>query len=183
MGCDIHGWVEYNWGANWEPMLNAESVLSRNYDTFGLLFGVRNYVNFKSIAPERGIPKDVSDFVKKDSLDGDSHSHSFITLEEYNAIDWETESQEYDGRIHMYDKVKGEWKSSRKASMAGSIDVNSVLSTGKKELIKGDTKYVVEKTKAKDCLGWHFEEMFKYLNKIQKEYDYYKIRLVVWFDN
>lgn len=184
MGCDIHGWVEYSLdGYTWEPMLNAEAVLSRSYDIFGLLFGVRNYVNFIPIAPERGLPSDVSDFVKKQGGDEDGHSHSYITLEEFNAIDWKQESQEFDGRIHMYQKVKGKWKSSGKASSSGYIDVNSILATGKQELIKGNTKYVVEKTKAKDCLEGNFEEMFKYLNNIQEQNNWYKIRLVVWFDN
>lgn len=183
MGSDIHGWIERSIdGSEWEPFMDV-SHLNRNYDTFGLLFGVRNYGGFKPIAPKRGIPENASDFVKKEAEDEDSHSHTFITLEEYNKIDWNAESQHFDERVHVYEKKNNRWEYSYKAGACGDITTATLRAINRTEMIKDGKKYMLEKIKAKDILDGEFEDLFEYLNKVQKDHDWYKYRVVVWFDN
>lgn len=63
MGCDIHLFIEYkeyedrNWYA-----FSKEVDLSRSYEMFGAMAGVRNYKESEFIAP-RGLPDKVSDEV------------------------------------------------------------------------------------------------------------------------
>ena len=56
----------------------------RNYDLFATLADVRNYGDTPYIAEPRGLPKDVTKKVKKESDDWgeDGHSHSYFTLKE-----------------------------------------------------------------------------------------------------
>lgn len=102
MGCDIHMYVEYKrknenvWktgdyfvkGGVWaedDGYARKELHGSRNYTLFTTLAGVRDYGEGNSIVSEpRGLPVDVSDYVKQESdrWDGDGHTHSWLTLKE-----------------------------------------------------------------------------------------------------
>lgn len=58
MGCDIHGYLEQRKpGGKWEE--HPVSIrLSRNYELFARLAGVRNYAMVQYVAGARGIPSD-----------------------------------------------------------------------------------------------------------------------------
>jgi hypothetical protein len=71
----------------------------RNYDLFAILANVRNGrgfagvktgLGFNPIAEPKGLPEDVSGYVKaaSDQWDGDGHSHSWHTLADLLAYDW-----------------------------------------------------------------------------------------------
>jgi hypothetical protein len=71
----------------------------RNYDLFAMLADVRNERSFagcvtgsgfKPISTPRGLPDDISPEVKRESdeLGLGFHSHSWLTLTELNAYDW-----------------------------------------------------------------------------------------------
>lgn len=90
MGCDIHGYVETDvrhyeeddrW---WKPAGHLFPFVGRSYDSFGCLFGVRNYSQFEPIAPNRGIPGDASRTVtdEYESWGPDAHSETYVTYEE-----------------------------------------------------------------------------------------------------
>jgi hypothetical protein len=89
MGCDIHMCIEAKpWAdRSWEPMMMEDACYdTRNYDLFSWLANVRNYGE-KSITPlaePRGLPPDVSDFVKRhfDAWGPDCHSHSWLLVSE-----------------------------------------------------------------------------------------------------
>lgn len=106
MGCDIHMFIEvkYSFG-NKDKWINIDhhekspyfdkyddipefDVIefegARNYLAFEQLCGVRPYTESPIISSPRGIPTDVSMFVKEhvESWNVDAHSHSFVTLEE-----------------------------------------------------------------------------------------------------
>ena len=61
----------------------------RSYDAFGILANVRNSGHEIVLDEPRGLPKDVSDFVKTeaDSWMPDGHSHSWFTAKELFAYD------------------------------------------------------------------------------------------------
>lgn len=114
MGCDIHMAVEVRRNGKWERVLPPESAWDpwlvvngwmddarqswydgRNYTLFGVLAGVRNY-DVDPISKPRGFPPDPGDEVAKmiadDGLEswwlGD-HSHTWLTLDEVLAYDWD----------------------------------------------------------------------------------------------
>ncbi|MFD2921995.1 hypothetical protein ACFS6H_19905 [Terrimonas rubra] len=82
----------------WEPEFKIESnnqfyTGGRNYNLFSALCGVRNYYFEpvpKMITPPKGMPKNVSEIVKKEieRYGSDGHSHSWNTLEELLSFDW-----------------------------------------------------------------------------------------------
>jgi hypothetical protein len=101
MGCDIHGFIEVKQKDRWVCKKKHNLKLHRDYYLFTLLADVRNYSKIeyeqklyprKCLFDEfRGLPSDVSNFVEKESNNWgcDGHSHSFITLEEFEKIDYD----------------------------------------------------------------------------------------------
>lgn len=96
MGCDIHGgleikdlngkWHKYNPIirdlSNLNKPYTSELPLGRDYTLFSILEEdhPRNYDNIKSIAPERGLPKDTTWYDDLDDID--FWGHSYVTLGE-----------------------------------------------------------------------------------------------------
>lgn len=84
----------------------------RNYDLFGMLANVRNGrgfagcvtgTGFEPISMPKGLPEDVSPEVKAESdcWNGDGHSHSWLTLAELKAYDWEGKKTEHLGHVDI----------------------------------------------------------------------------------
>ena len=103
MECDIHLFVEVNNNGVWESVdewVTEDDYTSveyekrfyrgRNYDLFALLADVRNYHDIEPISPLKGLPNDISENVKQicDYWNSDAHSHSFFTLKDLLAFDW-----------------------------------------------------------------------------------------------
>jgi len=109
MGCDIHLYTEklsYSYRKDLEAWrcadiftldpdaISGDSEYSRfqirrvyrdrDYTLFACLAGVRNYGNITPIDEPRGLPPDVSDYVRMvaDEWGCDGHSHSYLTLGE-----------------------------------------------------------------------------------------------------
>lgn len=109
MGCDIHNHVEVKINGIWEyDSLNNFSNYDyknekyikneqnepfgwRSYSMFSLLGNVRNYIGIIPISDNRGLPSDVSDDIKQQSIEerGDAHSHSYLTLRELIEYDYD----------------------------------------------------------------------------------------------
>ena len=99
MGCDIHSYVEHrNREGNWVPIQmqvrygtwdgkdgcrDVYPVDIRNYQLFGILAGVR-FCPADPIVEPRGIPSDVSDYVrgKYEENEDDWHTPSWYSLYE-----------------------------------------------------------------------------------------------------
>ena len=62
-------------------------AIHRPYGLFGFLADVRASMG-TAIIPPRGIPRDVSDIVRKaiDDYGGDGHSHHYLSLEEFEMV-------------------------------------------------------------------------------------------------
>lgn len=122
MGCDIHPCIEVrskrsgNWvlkesgrkywrrrereGLAYEDMVKVYSpffraIDGRNYTLFSVLADVRSYG--EGIIPlfaNRGLPKDASKSTLRDIPENDSdyHSHTYFTLAELLATDWDAQS-------------------------------------------------------------------------------------------
>jgi len=83
----------------WNNKLSIHPYDSRNYDVFAILADVRNGRGFAGsdtgdgfnpIAEPKGVPEDASEYYKKvvDEWNGDGHSHSYFSMEELDAYDW-----------------------------------------------------------------------------------------------
>lgn len=113
MGCDIHMHVEYKdrtgkWACGDYFSLDPDSTLEnprydlqefyggRNYGLFSILADVRNYDNIEPIENPRGLPEDISEFVKRCYKHWVmvAHSFSYFTLQE--LIDFYKTSYDYD---------------------------------------------------------------------------------------
>lgn len=111
MGCDIHMFVEYKidsgaWQAHDGHVLEIEepdteyeyeyvkevSPTGRNYNLFAMLAGVRG--EYDDSYEIRGVPHDVSKVVQLavDNMEGDGHSHSYLSLDEFEGV---LEHQDY----------------------------------------------------------------------------------------
>lgn len=78
----------------------------RNYDLFGMLADVRNGTGFAGcgtgdgfvpISQPRGLPNDVSEYVKgeSDEWGGDGHSHSWLTVKDLVDYDWTQKTNKF----------------------------------------------------------------------------------------
>ena len=189
MGCDIHGAVEVKspYSKDYDYVLNIKSLIGRDYDAYGLLFGVRNYANHEPIAEGRGLPDNISRQLKEDVEGwGIGHSKSWITLDEIRKIDLEKETIELDSRIHQYRmNQSGVLESFSKFSSGGDITNEDIERMRKGETIQKDNNYYrMEKLRVKDSLGKSWQALFKIMEVFaeigHKPED---IRMVVFFDN
>lgn len=168
MGCDIHGWLEIRTGESWRAAHKVPR--DRTYDMFGILAGVRNYVNAEPISEPRGLdPEDLS-FWAKDDYNGwlaDAHGASWLNWKDISEYDWTQISM--DGRVSVVNLETGEEKI--KASYINP------------SLLKEDEKFDYLSRVAKDLipLPWEalFNEMEFYANRLGNE----NVRIVFWFDN
>lgn len=106
MGCDIHMYVERKIRNQWysadyfvpsvsykpdqwgivpkTKYQHVELYGGRNYALFATLANVRNYGNTAYISEPKGLPDDITDFVKEEweTWKFDGHSRSYLTLQE-----------------------------------------------------------------------------------------------------
>ena len=211
MSNDIFGYVEvYNpKRERWLPDLNLGQNIGRNYDMFGSLFGVKNYANFRPIAPRRGLPEDVSEVVAKASTTRrkgkwsassdnreHNHSHTWISLQEIEAIDWAEPATAADSRLHQYERDEGgQWVYRGKAAydhlfqarIAPDYDPRMarfhprVWPEGQQWETNG-VLYRAEVIRRADAVdvGWH--KIFDHMRKLGERHGVEHVRLVVWFN-
>lgn len=86
MGCDIHPWVQVKVNDKWVDFGTPERLRDRTYGRFAFLTGgvVRNYSEVPSVLPK---PKGLPDG-REDSATWDSHSGSWLSLEELLKVDY-----------------------------------------------------------------------------------------------
>jgi hypothetical protein len=98
VGCDIHVYVEKKdghgiWQLLPDPTNYDDWGLNRNYSTFGLLAGIRDY-DVPPIREPRGLPKDISEGLKENRRRGSADEWAFgetwYLLSELLNHDWDT---------------------------------------------------------------------------------------------
>jgi hypothetical protein len=81
MGCDIHAVIEY---ADFDMQLFAiVPLLPRNYAVFSAMADVRTSGDVTPVATPRGLPADAAWNTKKRIDDGENHSLSWLTADEF----------------------------------------------------------------------------------------------------
>ncbi|HEY7416403.1 MAG TPA: hypothetical protein VH593_14515 [Ktedonobacteraceae bacterium] len=211
MGWDINGFIECCPQTAQEAVWIVTEDLyplyeGRNYDSFGCLFGVQNYANFRPIAEGRGLPPDVVPETRKRhaGFGPEVAGTTWISWAEIKAIDWEEESEQADSRIHRYERNengelvftgKAAWsrefaellnsqqletESGTLQSIAGALIASQVWPEGQ-QWEKGNVVYRAEKLKRKDvCNDW--QAVFNKMRELAATYGDDGVRLVVWFD-
>lgn len=118
---------------------------SRNYDLFGILANVRNGrgfagvptgTGFNPISEPRGLPEDVSPEVKaiSDRWDGNGHSHSWLTLAELLAYDW-NQTTKHTGMVNMLSFAEFQAKGKPQA-WCGSVVGKTIKQISNEEMAK-----------------------------------------------
>lgn len=172
----------------WEPAINLFRLYSsRDYDSFGCLFDVRNYGNFRPIAAERGLPVDVSEEVRQAAAPGRGISgHTWITWEEIKQIDWEEKSLHVDKRVHEYrrdeeGKLYYYTKALYDKEFNDRVGYDKCIDEQEQEWDLGDVVYRREYMRREDVKG-SWETVFYVMEALAAIFDDNNVRLVVWFD-
>lgn len=169
MGCDIHGFLEVR-DRNGKWKIKDRIPDDRVYDWFGVLAGVRNYVDTKPIAELRGSPIDVSTRGAKRiahwGMDG--HSHSWLSLKDFSEHDWEYVS--IDGRMSTINRKTGEvlGKASYSSRWGSEPDLY---------------EYLCLPRIAKDLIPKDWERFLDKMELLASKRGSENIRIVFWFDN
>lgn len=185
----------------WNSKLTMEPYGARNYDVFAMLADVRNGRGFAGcdtgdgfnpIADPKGVPEDASDYYKQvvEEWDGDGHSHSYFSMEELDAYDWnqKTKHRGWVG-IEEYKVFK---EQGHPNSWSGGVDGGAVKHITNKEMdeviagifvIEGMPYTQVEwESSYLDSAKWFLEAM-KDVKKLKKLKGVEDVRIVFFFDN
>lgn len=103
MGTDIFGFVEVRDAAGWRGVLDVSTVLVRDYDLFGCLFGVRNMAGFAPLFADRGWPQGVGLEVRRKRDEEFAEHPTWVTLEELDGIHRGALAPNRDKRLSRYD--------------------------------------------------------------------------------
>ena len=209
MGMDISGFVECRaWHLHedgedvvWQAAIDLFFLnITRNYDAFGCLFGMRNYANFKPLAPERGLPADASETVRAE-LDGlaqwpdQAYGTTWITWAELKAVDWDEPAEQADCRIHRYQQTadglrfigKAAWDSrfTQAVGLPEPVPGQAMACPEGSEWLIGDTFYRAERIRRRDAVpkdgAW--KPVWSVMEALASQSGDENVRLVVWFDS
>lgn len=199
MGTDIHGWVEVKSPLSeaWSGVINLGTLLGdRNYDLYRWLFGVRMWsysgaTPVKPLAPQRGLPPDVSQEAKTDyeaakgAFPKEFHSVTWITWAEMQSINWD---EQIEDRVIERKKTQPpgtgaeSWESAFIARHTDRYQGHETELQPGYTWVEGDIEYKVVKTIRRDVIEEDWLLLFKMLEVLASRYDDDSIRLVVWFD-
>lgn len=197
----------------------------RNYDFFAILANVRNGrgfagvptgTGFKPIAEPRGYPADLGDLKMlegDDSMDGiwmGDHSHSWVTLTELLAVEWDTAKTVHTGVVSPAEYVEWKEKGVPSSWCGGVGGTTRVVSNAEMEVLfakgevtKEDGGFFSHKREKpvgafsyytsvtwmstyRDSVGenvFHFIDRLKDLCTVWAEGDTDRVRLVFGFDS
>ncbi|MFJ6634737.1 hypothetical protein ACIQMR_25590 [Streptomyces sp. NPDC091376] len=209
MGTDISGFVEcrawhlHDEGGHsaWRAAIDLFLLnVTRNYDAFGCLFGVRNYANFRPLAADRGLPADASKAVRAE-LDklaqwpDQAYGTTWITWAELKAVDWDEPAEKPDSRLHQYRQTADGLRLTGKASWSPRFAQAVGLSEpgpdhvqewpeGSEWLI-GDTLYRSVKLHRRAAVpdDGEWKPVWTVMEALASQHGDDNVRLVVWFDN
>ena len=135
---------------------NQINATSRDYQLFGLLASVRG----PGPREPKGLPHDVSDIVCEASASDGGHSHSYISLEEFEKVLFE----EYEDKDYPYDPTDKHniWYDWEDKSIEHPPDFTSIVTYGKMLKEKHNVeKYILDNDSVNDV----------------------EVRLIFWFDS
>lgn len=175
MGCDIHAFIEYHHGnGNWWPF-GSEFRLTRDYNMFSLLAGVRKANEYYNLFSAKGLPDNISHeasdhYWTKISENGDGESNSVSLTVAQRWVDT--------GQSKLQRDYSGE------AMAVSSPDFHSHSWLTCEEFSEALDQYQIRNRKHK--IGNEFTEAGYYAVEAAMKALLdrgCKVRLVFWFDN
>ena len=171
MGTDIHGWVEVYHDPfiqnGWGRCIDIENIVGRNYDMFGMLFGVRNFANWEPLADSRGFPSFVDRTIEK-SLTGYDNI-TYLWFHEIEAINWDEQSQNLNQRISEFDLNGNPTGMAFLDSSILSFTEREILRSGIPLKLNDVILKCVRKIR-KECLSGDWELLFKLMRTLNERY-------------
>ena len=164
VSADIDGWGEVAWNPpdNWAAVLRIGVLVERNSLLRDWLF--RTVGGFRPVAPDRGLPANISPEVARDVADlqplvqsGEVGSFTWASWHELDAIDWD--EGPLPGREVKRIEVQG-------TRADGSPLLIAHPMTSRRATIDGYS-------------GWHL--LFDLIRRLAQDYGGDNVRLVVWF--
>lgn len=197
----VYGENKLSESYEWNEKLTMHPYSSRNYDVFAMLADVRNGYGFAGvdtgegfipISEPKGIPDDASDYYKLavKEYGEDGHSHSYFTMEELDAYDWE-QTTVHRGWVGL-EEYKVFKEKGRPNSWSGGVSGGAVKHLTNKEMdeviagtfvVEGNPYTQVEWTTTyRDSAQWFLKDMeaVRKLKKLKRVDD---VRVVFYFDN
>lgn len=195
---------EYSDGStkyDYDKLFDHPLYIHRNYNLFAVLANVRNGYGFagyktgegfEPVSMPRGLPQDVTSEVKaeSDSLGVDGHSHSWLSLSELMAYDWEkTVIQHGVVSPEEYKSFAENGKPNSWCSGAGGQKVEHISESAMKMIADGsfkpkeDVHYYTSvswKESYRASIGNSWFAVMKFLDE---HFGADNVRLVFWFDN
>ncbi len=100
----MYGNVEVQFGDIWCSVIDVSSLLLKLGDLNACLFGVDNYGGFIPLFPDRGVPVDCGESMRRDIdlfMEADAHP-SWAFWSELKAVDWSELAASRDMRVTEY---------------------------------------------------------------------------------
>ena len=187
---------------NWaENEFQNEPESNRNYDWFGVLADVRNGRGFAGcvtgegfniISEPKGVAEDSTEEWKKtvEEWEGNMHSHSYISLEEFEKFDWK-QTTEKQGVITLEEYKKLRNTNDCPDTWCGGVsggNIETINSEKADNIIDNNIKldkeyYVIYKWKVlySDWFNHKITNVIEPMKKLKEEYE--DVRIVFGFDN
>lgn len=167
IGSNIWGFLEIRGSDGlWE--CRSKIPNDRDYDWFGLLAGVRNYVNADPIANPRGAPIDASvKIAKKIDYYGLGRTYSWLTYEDFLDYNWD--SMFIDGRKSTIDRKTGEELGKARYSDRWGSEPDLY-------------EYKNMRRVARDLITKEWEKFLNKMELLALKYGPENVRIVFWFD-
>lgn len=189
----------YDDGSEWEnnKLYTLHPYHDRNYRLFSILAGVRNSDGIVPIANPRGIPNDVSKFVKHEVKEyGDNgHSHSWLSLQELEDYPWDemiTSRAFVDQEGYQTFKQLGRpnsWcggVSGGKTVMVDNEEMERIVTVGQALKIDYDHRYCTAiewQWKAGEATRDFSDTTIPALQALREKQGVQDVRIVFFFDN
>ncbi len=185
MGKNIRGWVEVRsqhagiippYRVTWYGIIAIGNLLDRNLDMFGSLFGVA-MSHFVPVAPNRGLPSDISEEASDDYLTWDCvMGETWISLPEIQAISWDEEAVDYRPHEYIPDETgRLVYVSRDKMKPTDPTEEGNTWQVG-------SSVFKVEKVPRSAFLKADWRLLFRLMENLAAEYGNDGVRFVVWFD-
>ncbi len=185
MSTILNGVIEIydEYAESWFFVMDTFQIFNQDYDIFALLFDIRNYIEIKPIAPNRGLPNDISQQTKQKFKSKYDSDFTFITYRELTtARDTEIKSKVISIETDDQGGIVEEGFSTRE-----KIDFDSHELFGKvgtQEIWFRDGRYFVNREKtSKEIINsnWEFKLLMRIMNLLNEKHEMERIRWVVSF--
>lgn len=185
MSTVLNGVIEIydEYAESWCFVMDTFQLFYQDYDIFALLFGVRNYLDIKPIAANRGLPNDISERTKEKFNSKYDSDFTFITFKEL-ILARETEIISKVVSIQTDDQgkiIEGGFSAREKINFKPSELFRRVDS---QEIWCRDGRYFVNRRKTSEEImnsNWEFKLLIQILNLINKKHSMDNIRWIVSF--